>query len=107
MRTTILKALLVILPLLFLSFTSVVKEKILIKLTVEKIFPESDEEKIMNVIKEDLPQIEVTKIDYDARTITVKADKEINFDLIKQSFDKVGLRIAKEEKLPVSEEKSE
>jgi hypothetical protein len=107
MRSKFLKALLVILPLMSLSFMPGVKEKILLKLTVEKIFPESDEEKIMNVIKEDLPQIEITKIDYDARTITVKADKEINFDLIKQSFDKVGLRIAKEEKIPVPEMKSE
>src|SRR4051812_11383162 len=67
------------------------------KITVETIFSEKDESAIIEKMKGFLPDAEIMKVKYQEKQIIVKVSKETVYDQIKSGFDKVGIRITREE----------
>jgi hypothetical protein len=67
------------------------------KLTVDYMFQPSDRAKIDEVFLKNSAPFTIEDIDYTAKTILIRMTSKAPFDDVKQIFDKVGMRIAKEE----------
>lgn len=66
------------------------------QIIVETIFQEADREKFEKAWQEMAAPFVISEIDYKLKSITVKMIRKASFDDVKQSFDKVGMRIMKE-----------
>ncbi|HEY1039498.1 MAG TPA: hypothetical protein VGF30_08850 [Bacteroidia bacterium] len=65
-------------------------------LVLEKIFQKEEYPKVEMILKENAAPFQVISVDYENKSMVIKMTRKAIFDEVKESIDKLGLRIIKE-----------